>query len=270
MKKLFPILMLIACTAFVACDDDDNDNIAVNQAIRSYIENKYPGADIRKAEKSSNGLVEVEFIHDSRLKEAYFNAANEWQYTEWDVAIGSLPANITNAIAANYPDFRIDDADYIESPKGTFYEIEIEKGNVEQWIFVTPEGDITSSAPENNTPTIISNAKEYVLDKYPGAVIRSAEYDDNGLIEVEFLHESIVKDAYFNSKGEWQYTEWDVAVKNLPQAVTSAVAAAYPDYRIDDADFIEKASGNYYKLDIEKGNYEILLFVTSDGNIITQ
>ena len=88
-KLLFPILFL-ALTMVVACDNDDDKGVAVNETIKSYIETKYPGASIRKAEYENNGFLEVEFIHNSLLKDAYFKS-NDWVYTEWDVALAAVP-----------------------------------------------------------------------------------------------------------------------------------------------------------------------------------
>ena len=139
-KLLFPILFL-ALTMVVACDNDDDKGVAVNETIKSYIETKYPGASIRKAEYENNGFLEVEFIHNSLLKDAYFKS-NDWVYTEWDVALAAVPESVTDAVAVAYPSHRIDEADYIETPSGDYYEVEIEKAGAELWIYVTADGVI--------------------------------------------------------------------------------------------------------------------------------
>lgn len=266
MKKLFP-LFVFALLAFTACDDDDDNGVAVNQTVKSYLEAKYPGAEIRHAEYDNRGLLEVEFTHNSRSKEAYFNSANEWVYTEWDVTAAEVPTEVNNAVATAYPDFRVDDIDYIQTPEGNYYEFEIEKGGVESWIYVTPQGEITQSGIEGSATTVKDVIKSFIETKYPGAVIRSVE-NSNGLLEVEFVHESRIKDAYFNSSDEWVYTEWDIAVANLPIAVVDAISERYPDYIIDEADYVEKTDGVYYKADIEKGNFERWVYVTPEGEIL--
>lgn len=141
MKTFFPIF-IFALLAFAACNDDDDNNVAVSQTILSYIENKYPGASIRHAEYDNRGALEVEIVHDSQIKDVYFSSSDEWIYTEWDIAIANIPTAVTDAVVAAYPDYRIDDADYIESPSGVYYEIDIEKGNYERLLYVTPEGEI--------------------------------------------------------------------------------------------------------------------------------
>lgn len=141
MKKQFSFLM-IALALLVSCSDDDNDNVAVDKSVRSYIETAYPGAVIRHAEKEFGGLIEVEFLHDNLIKDAYFTTADEWVYTEWDVALVTLPKAVADAVSAAFPDYRIDDADYLEFPDVEYYRLELEKGNLEKFISVTSDGTV--------------------------------------------------------------------------------------------------------------------------------
>lgn len=64
MKKLLPILFN-SLTALFACEED---NIAVNNEIRDFIEQKYEGAQILYAEKEFNGEIDVEIIHNNIRK----------------------------------------------------------------------------------------------------------------------------------------------------------------------------------------------------------
>ncbi len=269
MKKLFSII-LFALTAglFTACDNDDDKKVAVNEAVKSFIEQKYNGATIRGAEYDRDGLLEVEFLHDSHIKDAYFNSANKWLYTEWDVAIASLPQAVTEAVSKAYPDFRIDDSDFVETENNSYYEIEIDKGGIEQWIFVTPDGVIVSNGSEGAAPALSPAVKSFIEQNYPGGTILSAEYDKENLLEVEIKHENILKELYFDNNEAWVYTKWDVAVASLPQAVTAAVAQAHPDYKIDDADYILTPEAVFFKIEVEKGNFENRLYVTPEGTIL--
>ena len=269
MKKLFPIILFTLMAGIISCDDDDDKKVAVNDAVKSFIEQRYEGATIREAEYDRDGLLDVEFLHDGLIKDAYFNSANKWLYTEWDVSLASLPKAVTDAVAQAYPDFRIEEADFIETENNSYYEVEIDKGGVERWIFVTADGVIVENGSEGNTPSVNDSIKTFIETKYPGATIVDTENDKNGLFEVEINHENIFKDVYFDKASEWVYTKWDVAVASLPAAVAGAVANAYPDYTIDDADYIESSTGNCYKLELERGNFEALIYVTPDGELIT-
>lgn len=138
MKKLLPLLF-ISLFAFMACEEE---NIAVNNDIRSFIEQKYQGARILYAEKDFNGEIDVEIIHDNIKKDVKFNRRDEWIKTSWDVAINELPDAARESVLNRYQNYRIDDVDYIETPSGDHYKVEIEKGEWDKTVFVTSNGEI--------------------------------------------------------------------------------------------------------------------------------
>ena len=138
MKKLLPILF-ISLLALWACDEE---NIPVNNEIKSFIEQKYEGAKILYAEKDFNGETDVEIIHDNKSKEVKFNRKNSWISTTWDITIDQLPDAARNIILEQYPEYRIDDVDYVEKPSGDCYKVEIEKGEWDRTLFVTADGEI--------------------------------------------------------------------------------------------------------------------------------
>lgn len=138
MKKLLPILF-ISLLALWACDEE---NIPVNNEIKSFIEQKYEGAKILYAEKDFNGETDVEIIHDNKSKEVKFNRNNNWISTTWDITINDLPDAARESVINRYPDYRIDDVDYIETPSGDRYKVEMEKGEWDKTLFVTANGEI--------------------------------------------------------------------------------------------------------------------------------
>ena len=138
MKKLLPILF-ISLFSLLACEEE---NITINNYIRDFIEQKYDGARILYAEKDFNGEVDVEIIHDNKKKEVKFNSKNNWISTTWDVSINELPDAARESVLNRYPDYRIDDVDYVETPAGDRYKVEIEKGEWDRTIFVTSDGVI--------------------------------------------------------------------------------------------------------------------------------
>jgi dipeptidyl aminopeptidase/acylaminoacyl peptidase len=138
MRKLLPILF-ISLAALWACDEE---NIVVNNDIRNFIEQKYEGARILYAEQEFNGEIDVEIIHNNTKKEVKFNRKNNWISTTWDVAISQLPDAARESVLNRYPDYRIDDVDYVETPSGDHYKLEIEKGEWDKTVFVTANGEI--------------------------------------------------------------------------------------------------------------------------------
>ncbi len=141
MKKILSIMMLFTLAfAGTSCDDDDN-NVAINDNVRTYINTHYPGAVILEAEYNY-GYLEVDIYHDTLNKDVYFDNDDAWVKTTWDVAIITLPEAVTAAITTAYPDYRIDDAEYVETPDGTYYSIELEQGERDIYIKITSDGTI--------------------------------------------------------------------------------------------------------------------------------
>ena len=138
MRKLLPILF-ISLAALWACDEE---NIVVNNDIRNFIEQKYEGARILYAEQEFNGEIDVEIIHNNTKKEVKFNRKDKWISTTWDVSISELPDAAKESINIQYPEYRIEDVDYVEKPDGNCYKVEIERGEWDRTVFVTAEGEI--------------------------------------------------------------------------------------------------------------------------------
>lgn len=270
MKKLIPIFIL-SLFAFVACSDDDDKSIALDNSVVEFIKNKYKGADIRHAEYDSNGLIEVEILHDSRLKDVYFNSAKKWVYTSWDLKLTEVPAVVKESLVEAYPDFTLDEADFIEREDRNYYEVELKKKGSEIIVFVSPEGVILdSSTGEPGTKPAISDAvRNFIKEKYPNATIEDYGRNANGMFEVDIIDGGIEKELYFDSKDNWVQTNWDVPVAKLPNEVTSAVSANFPDHRIDDADYVERPEIEFYEIELEKGGAEKVVYISPDGEVLS-
>lgn len=114
----------------------------VSAAVSEFIARKYPGAQIMEYDYD-DGLLEVEIWHDNREKDVYFNGRNEWVYTEWDIRRSELPKAVADAIASSqWATFAIDDLEYIQTPGGEYYLVELERGKQEVELRITAEGVI--------------------------------------------------------------------------------------------------------------------------------
>lgn len=123
--------------------DDDNQGYlpspSLTATIELFIKNKYPNARIFEVEEE-RGMLEVDIIHDNRSKEVIFDKAGTWISTSWEVR--QIPAEITNAVknSPQYATYRIDDADYFETPQGDYYLLELELGNIDVKVKVDSTG----------------------------------------------------------------------------------------------------------------------------------
>lgn len=100
-------------------------------AVTAAIKEKYPTATIVEIDVE-HGITEVDIVDGNIAKEVLLDSSNKWISTSWDVLPATLPDVVKKAITASqYSTYRIDDADYVETPAGDYYLIELESGKVE-------------------------------------------------------------------------------------------------------------------------------------------
>lgn len=145
MKKKTILIMLalaVFTLPFLSCEDDLVSD-AASKDIKSFIENKYPGAQVVKIEREDNKTIEADIIHDNISKDVIFDLKNNWLRTSWDVAVAGLPEAVRNIVNDPvYTGYHIDDADFVETPNGNYYLLELEKGNTEKKIKVDETGKV--------------------------------------------------------------------------------------------------------------------------------
>lgn len=133
----------------VKTSEDKNDSNNQNKlpqstptSIQIFINENYPQSRIVEIERE-NGQIEVDIIHDGKGKEVVFDLEYNWLYTSWEVRISALPQAVANVInKTGYAGYYIDDADFVETPQGIYYLLELEKGNSEIKIKVDESGNV--------------------------------------------------------------------------------------------------------------------------------
>lgn len=271
MKKLFPILFL-SLFAIVACSDDDDKNVELNNAVLEFIDTKYKGAKVRSSDYEKNGLLEVEIKHDGIIKDLYFDSQSNWVYTTWDVRRADVPAVVKEALTNAYPDYVIDEVDFVERQQLTYYAVEMDKGKVSMMVYVSPEGVILEavSGEPGTKPALSDEVRAFIKENYPEATIVEYDYTANGLLEVDIRDGNKEKDVYFDKEGNWVQTDWDVPADSLPDAVLRALADNYPEYFLDSAEYVERPGDVvFYEVELEHRNdAEIVVNVTPEGEIL--
>ena len=285
MKNFFITAMCICLMTLAGCNKATADNDGINASAKAGLTERYPAAtDVEWTSK--NGYFVAKFNmpatrsassgHDYA---AWFSSTGKWCMTESEITYEMLPEAVKKAFSSSeYANWRIDDIDRLErAGMEIIYVIEVEtrSGNVEKEadIYFSADGVIIKAVLdedpdydyEDYLPSDIeSEIRNLVGTKYPGAVIMDIEYDDNA-IEVEIVHERKGKDVYFSIDRTWIRTEWDVRKSELPTAVTDRINADYPSWRIDDAEYVDTPSGSWYVIELEKGDSEIKVRISSDG-----
>lgn len=274
MKTKLSVLALAMCgmLAFTSCDDDDN-NYLPDQTITKAFDEKYPNAG--KVEWETKGGYEVAEFHVSGNEtEAWFDNKGNWVMTKTEINFGLLPEAVRTSLKdSEYKDWKTTDFDKLERYNAaTVYVIEVEQGELEFDLYYTEDGVLLKAVPDDDNdnfqPTVVPQTiTDAINEMYPGATILEFDSEKTGF-EVDILHNNIYKDVYFNTGNEWLYTKWDIKEVNLPAIIMNAYKASeYKDYRIDDIDVIENPTGISYVLELEKGNDEVKMTISSEGKI---
>lgn len=124
---LFTLLLLAVPLTFVSCSDDDDDNKFnfVTEAVHNAFQNLYPQVQPYDWE-IEGAYIKAEFYKDNLHSEAYFTPEGAWVRTETDFR-GTLPEPVTAYLTTNYSDYTVDEVDWVETPNGNYYEVELEK-----------------------------------------------------------------------------------------------------------------------------------------------
>ena len=112
-------------------------------SIEEQIQEMYPDAWIIETDREQ-GQIEVDILHNHIGKEVRFDTNGNWLQTSWDVRVQDLPESITAYVNTHFAGYRIDDADYYETPSGNLYKLEVEQGASEQTFFLDTEGNLVT------------------------------------------------------------------------------------------------------------------------------
>ena len=144
MKKQFLLISALVCAltlTFTACanNDDDIRFSDVPDSVQSSFQNLYAETSVKW--EVENGLYKAELWVKGKEVDVYFKPDGTWVRTDSDFSPMGLPTAVVSYVETNYPDYRIDDADYVETPTGNYYEIELEKnGTRDVYLKITEEG----------------------------------------------------------------------------------------------------------------------------------
>ncbi|MDR2928368.1 MAG: PepSY-like domain-containing protein [Cytophagaceae bacterium] len=265
------IALAVSGVIFQSCDDDSN--ITIDPQIESVFISMYPEAQ-RVTWEHEGAYYVADFLLNSIACEAWFSNSAEWRMTESDITYEMLPQAVKTVFeAGEYANWRIDDIDMIERNTETVYVIEVEKGKYEVDLYYLPDGTLIKAiADSGNTSDYIPNdylasIQEFIAAKYPGARILDTEKDDS-MIEVDILDNDVHRELKFTFNGEWVCTKTEIRKSEVPESIMNILAnSEYGSYKIDDIDFYETPTGNYYKFELELNNKDIDVIIDLNGNL---
>jgi hypothetical protein len=102
----------------------------------------YPQARIIDMDRDRK-TIEVDIIDSNNIKrDVYLDLSFRWLRTETDINRNALPAEVINRIASEYASWFIDSAKQVDTPQGSYYLLEIEKGERDRYIKIDATGNI--------------------------------------------------------------------------------------------------------------------------------
>ena len=259
-KNVFLLAALSLCL-FQSCDNDDNEPVPgyVSAETKAAFDEKYPAAKDVEWETRNDYLI-VDFKQDKVEKEAWFDNSGTWYMTETDIPFAQLPVDMIERRDVE-----------------TVYVIETEQGNSEVDLYYSPDGILVKTVLdaggndgyEDFIPSQPSSSVDaYVKEYYPSARILDIDRE-KGVTEVEILDGTVCRELLFDDGGAWMQTKTELRITALPDAVMAAIKASqYATYRIDDADFIETLTGEWYLVELESGKQEVKLRIDATGKIL--
>lgn len=290
--KMYLALLAMGMLGLQSCDNDDDDlpYSDVPEAVRTAFESEFSNAANLKWEAktvSQGQYYKAEFFNksdNSYKTEVWYTPAGVWYMTETEMPYNSIPQAIkTSFESSEYSSWKRDnEVERIEragAATEVIYIIEVESAqDVDMDLIYSADGILIKAINDDgdddndsylpNQPSEMTNAvKAFVEEKYPNARIVEIEKERNGMIEVDIIHENLHKEVTLSADYQWISTSWEVRI--LPISVTNAIdASAYSGYRIDDIDFVETPNGSYYWIELEQGNKEVKVKITSDGQFL--
>lgn len=272
------LLFWIAGLLFIASCKDDK-GFTPNDVVLTAFDKKFPAAT--QIEWKENNTYDVaDFIVMNQLYSAWFDNMGKWFMTEIDLDnFAQLPVAVQTAFkASKYKDWKTEDFERLDRLNSdTIYVIEVEQGDLEFDLFYSTGGVLIKAVPDfdndNNFDdflpdyTIPAAIKTYIETNYSGA--RIVELDnENGNIEVDIIHDNKGKEILFSLSYTWISTHYDVLKSEVEATTTQAFEASmYKAYYIDDIEKYETTSGIYYIYELENGNIDIDIKITTAGVI---
>jgi hypothetical protein len=116
--------------------------------------------------------------------------------------------------------------------------------------------------------------EEAFNQKYPDAKKVAWASEDDGY-EAAFKLKGKKMEAEFDAKGNWLETDTEMKVKDLPEAVTKAIADQFPDAEIEEAERVSTPQwAEAYEVEVEwekEGKeMEMELVFSKDGKLLSK
>ena len=121
----------------------------------------------------------------------------------------------------------------------------------------------------DNKVEVPGNISDAFNQEYPNA--RDVEWEEEGdEFEVEFEVDNVEREITYDMQGNIVETGIEVSEDELPKVTIAYITQNYTDFKIDDADEIERNGTTYIEVEIENGKQEIELLFDVQGEFVEE
>jgi hypothetical protein len=115
----------------------------VPAVVKESFAKRFPNVKEVKWSKESEAEFEAEFKRSGTEQSVNFDQAGKWLVTETEIKTSELPKSVQAAIAKEFPGYKIEETEKAEtSDKGTLYEVELEKGEMNYEVQFSADGKV--------------------------------------------------------------------------------------------------------------------------------
>ncbi len=294
MKKGLILLAVLALCVCQSCDDSEPAPGYVSMETRTAFSQLFPSAKDIEWERNGEYIV-VEFKEGGVEKEAWFDNQGNWLLTETDITYDRLPTAVREAFRnSEYASWRVEDVDWIErAGMEDLYVLDVESGELEADLYYSSDGILvkvigfqfdsnSNTGGSDDTgggslgdlipsqPT--SSIEEFINTRYPDARIIEIDREDFGYTEVDIIYDGTLLEVLFDESGAWVRTTQELNRNEIPDVILNAVNnlinTTYAGYWIDDADWIDSPTGEWYQIELETSRgQDVCLRVETDGTV---
>lgn len=275
MKAKLLFFLFFLATGLVMASCNQRGKYRPETKVTTSFSAKYPKAS-RVEWEQEKGYQVAEFHEKGVECKAWFNNDGKWIMTKSDLKYNALPAAIRSDVEkGEYSGWKKDEVDKIErAGMSAIYVLELKKEGREAELYYTENGELAKVLAEGRMKEklaympLAQSIRDKITLKFPQATIIEAD-EENGMLEVDILDKGLKKEVLFSPQNEWISTTWEIRKSEIPATVSAILdEAPYKDYQVDDIHFVETPGKAYYWLELEKGNSELKLAITPEGEII--
>lgn len=137
--SIFTLLSLISCEKY----DDYGDMMLRSNAndIQAAVVKIYPQARIVEMDKDRQ-TIEVDIIDNNIKRNVYLDLSFNWLRTETEIRRDALPIEAANRLASEYANWVIDSVKLVDTPQGSYYLVELDKGERDKNVKIDASGNI--------------------------------------------------------------------------------------------------------------------------------